>query len=83
MLPTKCKADQSCADQAAKRGLSAVEDLFTRETLQFEAEARGRGAASSSLAFGSSYGLSSPGRGKASPQTISGKNFTTFKLLIW
>ena len=28
MFPTKCKADQSQADRAAKWGLSAVEDLF-------------------------------------------------------
>ena len=43
MLPTKCKADQSCMDQATKRGLSAVEDMFTRETLQFEAELEAEG----------------------------------------
>ena len=43
MLPTKCKADQSCMDQATKRGLSAVEDMFTRETLQFEAELKAEG----------------------------------------
>ena len=38
MLPTKHKADQACADQATKRGLSVVEDMFMCETLQFEAE---------------------------------------------
>ena len=43
MLPTKCKADQSRMDQAAKRGLSAVEDMFTQETLQFEAELEAEG----------------------------------------
>ena len=37
MLPTKCKSDQEHADQAAKRGLSAVEDMFAQETRQFEA----------------------------------------------
>ena len=43
MFPTKCTADQSHTDQAAKRGLSAVEDLFARETLQFEAELEAEG----------------------------------------
>ena len=43
MLPTKCKADQSRMDQAAKRGLSAVEDMFTQETLQYEAELEAEG----------------------------------------
>ena len=43
MFPTKCKADQSWADQAAKRGLSAVEDLFVRETVQFKAELEAEG----------------------------------------
>ena len=32
--------------------------------------------------IGSRYGLGSPGRGKASPQTIHGKNFTIFNLLF-
>ena len=43
MFPTKRKADQSRADQAAKRGLSAVEDLFVRETVQFKAELEAEG----------------------------------------
>ena len=43
MFPTKRKADQSWAGQAAKRGLSAVEDLFMRETAQFEAELKAEG----------------------------------------
>ena len=43
MLPTKWKADQSCADQAAKRGLSAVEDMLTQETLQYGAELEAEG----------------------------------------
>ena len=43
MFPTKHKADQSCADQAAKRGLSAVKDMFARETSQFEAELKAEG----------------------------------------
>ena len=43
MFPTKCKANQSWANQAAKRGLSAVEDLFVRETAQFEAELKVEG----------------------------------------
>ena len=38
MLPTKHKPEQECTDQAAKRGLSAVEDMFAHETQQFEAE---------------------------------------------
>ena len=41
MFPSKCKANQSRADQAAKRGLSVVEDLFMRETAQYEAELEG------------------------------------------
>ena len=43
MFPTKCKADQLQADQAAKRGLSAVEDLFMRETVQYKAELEAEG----------------------------------------
>ena len=43
MFPTKHKANQSQADQAAKRGLSAKEDLFMRETAQFEAELEAEG----------------------------------------
>ena len=43
MFPSKCKADQSRADQAAKRGLSAVEDLFMRETAQYKAELEAEG----------------------------------------
>ena len=43
MLPTKWKSDQEHADQAAKRGLSAVEDMFARETNQFEAELKAEG----------------------------------------
>ena len=43
MLPTKHKADQAHADQATKRGLSVVEDMFTHETLQFEAELKAEG----------------------------------------
>ena len=43
MFPTKHKADQSWADQAAKRGLSAAEDLFVRETSQFKAELEAEG----------------------------------------
>ena len=43
MLPTKHKSDQDHTDQAAKRGLSPVEDMFTHETLQFEAELEAEG----------------------------------------
>ena len=43
MLPTKCKSDQDHADQAAKRDLSAVEDMFAHETQQFEAELEAEG----------------------------------------
>ena len=43
MEATKCKSDQDHADQAAKRGLSAVEDMFAHETLQFEAELKAEG----------------------------------------
>ena len=43
MFRTKCKADQSHADQAAKRGLSVVKDMFARETSQFEAELKAEG----------------------------------------
>ena len=43
MEATKCKSDQDHADQAAKRGLSVVEDMFTHETLQFEAELEAEG----------------------------------------
>ena len=43
MFPTKHKANQSWADWAAKRGLSAVEDLFMRETAQYEAELEAEG----------------------------------------
>ena len=43
MLPTKCKADQACTDQATKKGLSVVEDMFMHETLQFEAELKAEG----------------------------------------
>ena len=43
MFPTKRKADQSWANQAAKRGLSAVEDLFVRDTAQFKAELEAEG----------------------------------------
>ena len=43
MFPTKCKADQSWADRAAKRGLSAVEDLFMRETAQYKVELEAEG----------------------------------------
>ena len=39
MFPTKRKADQLQADQAAKRGLSAVEDLFMRETCAIQGRA--------------------------------------------
>ena len=43
MLPTKHKSDQEHADQAAKRGLAAVEDMFAHETKQFEAELKAEG----------------------------------------
>ena len=43
MFPTKWKADQSRAGQAAKRGLSTVEDLFMQETVQYEAELEAEG----------------------------------------
>ena len=43
MLPTKHKSDQEHADQAAKRGLSAVEEMFAHETQQFEAELEAEG----------------------------------------
>ena len=43
MLPTKCKSDHECADQAAKRGLAAVEDMFLQESQQFEAELEAEG----------------------------------------
>ena len=43
MLPTKHKSDQEHTDQAAKRGLSAVEDMFAHETQQFEAELEAEG----------------------------------------
>ena len=38
MLPAKHKSDHEWAGQAAKRGLVAVEDMFFRESKQFEAE---------------------------------------------
>ena len=43
MFPTKWKAEQSRAGQAAKRGLSAVEDLFMQEMVQYEAELKAEG----------------------------------------
>ena len=43
MLPTKHKSDHEHADQAAKRGLAAVEDMFARETKQFGAELEAEG----------------------------------------
>ena len=43
LFPSKCKANQSWVDQAAKRGLLAVEDLFMRETAQYETELEAEG----------------------------------------
>ena len=43
MLPTKCKSDHELADQAAKRGLAAVEDMFFCKSKQFEAELEAEG----------------------------------------
>ena len=44
MLPTKCKySDKERAGQAAKHGLEAVEDMFMRETFQYEAELKAEG----------------------------------------
>ena len=44
MLPAKCKsADHERAGQAAKRGLAAVEDMFSWEFRQFEAELEAEG----------------------------------------
>ena len=40
---TKCKSDHECADQAAKRDLVAVEDMFLQESKQFEAELEAEG----------------------------------------
>ena len=43
MLPIKQKSDQEHADQAAKRGLSVVGEMFAHETLQGEAELKAEG----------------------------------------
>ena len=44
MLPAKCKsADHERAVQAAKRGLAVVEDMFSWESGQFEAELEAEG----------------------------------------
>ena len=43
MLLTRHKSDQERADQAAKRGLTVVEDMFAWETKQFEAELEAEG----------------------------------------
>ena len=44
MLPTKCKfSDKDQASMAAKWGLEAVEDMFMRETFQYEAELKAEG----------------------------------------
>ena len=66
MFPTKHKADQLQADQAAKRGLSAVEDLFMRETVQFEVELEAEGLPPHLLLLEAAMALVSSRGGKAS-----------------
>ena len=43
MLPVKHKSEHEWAGQAAKRGLTAVEDMFAQESGQFEAELKAEG----------------------------------------
>ena len=50
MLPAKHKStEQERAGQAAKRGLAVIEDMFTHESRQFEAELEAEGLPIDSL----------------------------------